>query len=434
MSSKVNNQKHLTLEQRNYIEQALNQNMTFKEISKFLGKDNSTISKEVKKHRVRKSPSEWNNSFNHCSKRALCRRTNVCATNCTGLCKTCRLCNSKCEEFEEGICIKLQKAPYVCNSCYKRQGCRLTKYYYISLLSYKDYRKTLTTAREGVNITEEDLCNLDNLVSPLIKQGLSIAHIYANHKDEIPCDKRTLYNYVEKNYLSICNLDLPRKVRYKKRRTKRDKHVKSDAGIRKGRTYQDFLEFTALHPDLPILEMDTVEGKKGGKVLLTIIFRNSKLMLAFLLNDKTSNSVIEVFNYLEEIVGEDNFEKIFPVILTDNGSEFSNPLALEFNSDGIGRTRIFYCDPNASYQKGTIEKNHEFIRYIIPKGFSMDKFVQQDINTMINHINSVARDSINGSNPFDLGSILIGKPILDKLQLRKIDHDSIVLKPELLRN
>jgi IS30 family transposase len=178
--------------------------------------------------------------------------------------------------------------------------------------------------------------------------------------------------------------------------------------------------------------MDTVEGIKGGKVLLTLIFRSCKLMLAFILEDKTANSVLKVFNYLENLLGNELFKKTFPIILTDNGSEFSNPLSLEFNNDGTSRTRLFFCDPNASYQKGTIEKNHEFIRYIIPKGKSMDQYTQDDINCMINHINSVARDSLNGSSPFDLATLLIDNMVLEALNLEKIDPDNILLKPYLI--
>lgn len=179
--------------------------------------------------------------------------------------------------------------------------------------------------------------------------------------------------------------------------------------------------------------MDTIEGKKGGKLLLTFLFRNSKLMLAFLLNDKTSNSVLKVFNWLEALLGNDLFEKTFPVILTDNGTEFSNPLSLEFNDEGIGRTRIFFCDPGASYQKGAIEKNHEFIRYIIPKSISMDNLTQTDIDLMINHINSLTRPSLNNATPFNLAKILLDKTVLKKLNLHKVPAKEIQLTPKLLK-
>lgn len=179
--------------------------------------------------------------------------------------------------------------------------------------------------------------------------------------------------------------------------------------------------------------MDTVEGKKGGKVLLTLLFRSSRLMLAFILNSKTQNEVLKVFNYLESILGNDLFEKTFPIILTDNGTEFCAPLDLEFNSEGIGRTRIFYCNPTASYQKGMIEKNHEFIRYVIPKGTTMDNFTQNDITKMINHINSLARESLNWNAPYDLAKLLLKKDVLKKLNLQKITPKEIQLNTKLLK-
>lgn len=429
MESKVihNNQKHLTLEQRIEIEQFLNENYTFKDIGKILKKDPTTISKEVKKHRTQKGSA----AFNKCSKKNTCTKKNICSSSCSKQCRICKICNQECDEFEPIICKKLQIPPYVCNGCPQKAICRADKLYYHAFSAFKEYRNTLSSSREGIRIKDEELCDLDNLVSPLIKQGLSISHIYANHKEHFPCTKKTLYNYIDKKYLSVANIDLPRKVRYKKRKSKK-KLPKKDSTIRINRTYKDFIEYTSLYPELPIVEMDTVEGIKGGKVLLTMIFRSCKLMLAFILEDKTTASVLAVFDQLETVLGNELFEKTFPIILTDNGSEFSNPLSLEFNSEGIGRTRIFYCDPNASYQKGTIEKNHEFIRYIIPKGKSMDNYTQDNINFMINNINSVARDSLNGSSPFDLATLLIDNYVLDSLNLKKIDPDNILLKSYLI--
>lgn len=423
------NQKHLTLEDRNYIEQALNQDMTFKEIGKFLSKDPTTIAKEVKKHRIMKEPNSFFGCINICIKRASCKKRNVCGKNCVSRCSDCSACNKRCSDFEEEICPSVTHAPYVCNSCSRKQACRLVKYYYRALPSYNQYKNTLSTSRQGCNLSPEELVKLDNLVSPLLKNGQTVSHICQTQ--DIGCSKSSLYNYLDQNYLSARNIDLPRRVRYPKNKTKRP--TPKDTAIRKGRTYEDFEKYLQANPDTSIVEMDTVEGKKGGKVLLTMLFRNSKLMLAFLLNDKTSNSVLKVFNWLESILGNKLFEKTFPVILTDNGSEFSNPLSLEFNDDGIGRTRIFFCNPGASYQKGAIEKNHEFIRYVIPKGTSMDILTQSDINLMLNHINSLTRPSLNNATPYDLAQLLLDKNVLKKLNLKKVAANEIQLKPNLLK-
>lgn len=424
------NQKHLTLEDRNFIEQALNQNMTFKEIGKFLSKDSSTIAKEIKKHRIMKQPNTFNNySSNVCTRRFKCSKKNVCGKNCNIFCNKCVRCNKCCPDFEEDVCPSLKTAPYVCNPCERKGSCRLVKYYYYALPSYNQYKNTLSTSRQGCNLSSDEIIKLDNLVSPLLKNGQTVSHICKTQ--DIGCSKSSLYNYIDQNYLSARNIDLPRRVRYPKKKTKRSSP--KDTTIRKGRTYEDFEKYIQENPDISIIEMDTVESKKGGKVLLTMLFRNSKLMLAFLLNDKTSNSVLKIFNWLESILGNDLFEKTFPVILTDNGSEFSNPLSLEFNDEGIGRTRIFFCNPGASYQKGAIEKNHEFIRYIIPKGTSMDNLTQNDIDLMINHINSLTRPSLNNATPYDLAQILLDNNVLKKLNLVKVPANEIQLTKKLLK-
>ena len=423
-------QKHLTLEDRNYIEQALNQKMTFKEIAKFLSKDPTTISKEIKKHRTRKEPNVFNhNSKNICAKRFHCTKTNVCFRHCGKKCESCSNCNKVCPEFEEQICNSLKVAPYVCNACTCKSSCRLVKYYYRALPSYNQYKNILSVSRQGINLSDEELIELDNIVSPLIKNGQTIAHIYKTQN--LKCSKSSLYNYIDQNKLSARNIDLHRRVRYSKKKNKRTSP--KDTTIRKDRTYEDFQKYMLDNPDLSVVEMDTVEGKKGGKVLLTMLFRNTKLMLAFILEDKTSNSVLKIFNWLESVLGNTLFEKTFPVILTDNGSEFSNPLSLEFNEEGIGRTRIFFCNPGASYQKGAIEKNHEFIRYVIPKGTSMDNFTQNDINLMINHINSLTRPILNNATPYDLAQLLLDKNVLKKLNLEKVPAKEIQLNKNLLK-
>ena len=413
---------HLTLDERNYIEQELMKNTSFKEIAHYLGKDPSTISKEIKKHRIKKEGQSIHIGFNHCARRYNCHRKNICSTRCKKECRQCKDCNSVCQDFEDGICLRL-------NGCSNRFNCRNTKYYYRALPSFNKYKDILSESRQGINMTELELSNLDKLISPLIKQGQSISHIYQTH--DIPCSRSTLYRYLAKNCFSVGPLDLPRKVRMKKRKEKRTKL--KDTKARTNRTYEDFQKYIELHPDLPIVEMDTVEGTKGGKVLLTLLFRASRLMLAFILFEKTQKEVLRVFNMLEHELGNELFEKTFPIILTDNGTEFSNPLSLEFNEDGIGRTRIFYCNPRASYQKGMIEKNHEFIRYVFPKGSSFDNLLQTDIDLMINHINSLGRNSLNWFAPIDVAKFTLDKEVLKKLNLKKIKPDEIQLNPKLLK-
>lgn len=425
----MSNNLHLTLDERNIIEQELMKNTNFRDIALILDKDPTTIAKEVRKHRIRKEGQSIHVNFNHCSKKFNCKRRNVCGLSCNRECRKCNICNKVCNDFEEGTCLRIRRAPYVCNGCPNRYNCRMTKYYYRALSSYKTYRTKLAEARQGINMSELELSNLDRIISPLVKQGQSLSHIYKTH--DINCSRSTLYKYVANNCFSIGPIDLPRKVRLKKRK-QRKKETK-DTKARTNRTYEDFQKYIAENPELPVVEMDTVEGIKGGRVLLTLLFRSSRLMLAYIMFEKTQSEVLRIFNMLEQDLGTELFEKTFPIILTDNGTEFGKPLSLEFNHEGISRTRIFYCDPRASYQKGMIEKNHEFIRYVLPKGTSFDELLQTDIDLMINHINSLGRQSLSWFAPIDVAKVTLDKEVIKKLNLKRIPPDEIQLNKNLLK-
>ena len=162
--------KHLTLDERNFIEQELAKNTSFREIAKQLCKDPTTISKEVRKHRIRKEGQAIHVNFNHCAKKYNCHRRNLCNPRCTKECRHCKYCNDVCSDFVDGTCFRLNHAPYVCNGCSEKFGCKLTKYYYKALLSFNAYKTILSESRQGINLTELELANLDRIISPLIKK------------------------------------------------------------------------------------------------------------------------------------------------------------------------------------------------------------------------------------------------------------------------
>ena len=155
-------------------------------------------------------------------------------------------------------------------------------------------------------------------------------------------------------------------------------------------------------------------------------------MIIILLPACTQEAVIKAINDLTEAITLRLFRKYFKVILTDNGSEFKNPWDIEKTPDGKHRTYVFYCDPYVSNQKAKLEKNHEYIRYVIPKGRSMNRYTQDDINLMASHINSTARDGMNGASPFDLAELLIDKRIPPLVGQHRINPDSVMLRPELI--
>lgn len=426
---------HLTYEERIFIERALDEKRSFKEIAATIGKHPTTISKEVRRHRISVAPRVFNNEYaiNKCVLRFTCSFTNVCFPYKCGLkkCRTCGKCNVECKFFELDECKKPFKPPYVCNACPKRsRHCVFGQYIYKANVAHREYVETLHESRAGINLTKEQLACLDDLVSPLILKGQPLAHVYAAHSSEIPVSIRTLYNYVEKQYLTVRNIDLRRKVRYKVRNQRRPSKATLLA-IKLERRYRDFIRYVEEY-DPEVVEMDTVMGSKSSKVcLLTILFRKSRLMWAFRLDENTQAAVIEKFDYIEKIIGSSTFKKLFPVVLADNGSEFLRPQALERSIDGSRRTLIFYCDPNSAFQKGAIEKNHEYIRYVVPKGFGFDSCSQDDINLLMSHINSVKRKQLAGLSPFEAAPNIL-KNASKKLGIDFISPDEINLTASLL--
>lgn len=429
------NQKHLTLSQRLEIEKALLVGESFATIARKLDKDPSTISKEIRKHSRVKERKNPDFAPIPCNNRKGCKIRYLCDDLCGTSCAICKKPNFKCiyicPSYEPKTCGKLKKPPYVCNGCGKRVNCLMEMKVYSAKYAYDTYRERLISSREGINQTPASIIKIDELVSPLIKKGQSIAHIYAHHAEEIGCSRRTLYNYLDQSVLTARNLDLRRRVKYKKRRTSTRTSVK-DRTYRKGRNYSDFQKLIKEEPSLNVVEMDVVEGIKGGKVFLTMMFRNCSLMLIFLLESKTQDEVERVFNEMMFVLGVEEFEKLFPVILTDGGSEFQNPDALENSRYSGKRTSIYYCDPYSSWQKGMLEKNHEYIRLVLPKGTSFNDLNHQDVMILQNNINSEARDSLNGCSPFKLSQLLLDKNLHEALNLIEIAPDDVFLRPELL--
>ena len=237
--------------------------------------------------------------------------------------------------------------------------------------------------------------------------------------------ERTVYRYIDARILSALNLDLQRKVRFSAR--KKTVNVKVDKKCRIGRTLADLAVYMEEHPGTPVVELDTVEGKKGGKCLLTVHFKNTEMMLAFLRDHNDSKSVIDVFNSLYETLSGGLFRKLFIVCLADNGSEFSNPSAIELDGSGDIRTRVFYCDASSPYQKGSAERNHEFIRMFIPKGTDFSAYSQSQISLMMDHINSYGRESLGNRSPYEMFAFLYGQEVLDLLECHKIPSGNVTL-------
>lgn len=441
-----------SLLERVSIESGLNSGEYVYQIAEALGRDRGSLAKEINKHALwdrSMRPGKYNNRCIHAD---TCELQNICSQcfdhhpkKCCNCCK----CNANCGKFVEKICPKLMRSPYVCNGCDMIKTCVLAKRFYHADKAHEEYRKTLVESRQGVNLTEDEQYFLNTQLYKLVaEQGHSLNAAKANNYEELPYSLNALYNYVNKGVLTLKRGEMPRSCKLKKRKGK-VQIVKVDKTCNINRGYDDYGVFIIDHPGINVTEMDTVEGVKGGKVLLTLHFLPWDFLVAILLMRKTSKCVINAF---EEIFGKlkhycsnhgldaiKMFRKLFPVLLTDRGTEFTDPLKIE-NLQGIeGMTRIFYCDPRAAYQKPHIERNHENLRKILPKGdyyfkaTSFDTFDQADISLALSHLNSYPRPSNGNETPYEAFARAFPTDLVHEVfGIVEIPRNDVILKPSLL--
>ena len=385
--------KHLTIEQRREIEGCLDHGMTFKAIGRRIGKDPTTVSYEVKHHRK-----EHRNAF--------VRR-------------------------EDG-CPLLLKAPFVCNGCLKRhsKSCPYVRFIYRASEAQEEYKVLLSEAREGIPLNKETFYEDDRIISEGLKKGQHICHIQANNS--LHSSKSTIYRHFHKGYYSASLIDLPRVVKFKPRNQRHADYV--PAGVKIGRSYDDYCAFMEQNHLESCVEMDTVIGRPGGKVILTLILTNCNFMFGLLLENKTTADAAEKFMNLKARMRAKGFDpaNIMPVILTDNGGEFADVFSFENDSDGQKELSIFYCDPMKSSQKPHVEKNHTLFRDIVPKGKSFDDFTQDTVNLIFSHVNSVSRNLYTGKTAYDMFSFLYPEKLAACFGVQRIPANQVCQSPCLL--
>ena len=397
---------HLSYEDRKNIEDGLNDNKSIIQIANEINRSHSTILREIDRNKIYYKPNNYGYS---------------------------KIADPK-DLYKYQHCEKLDKSPYVCNGCKSRSGCRKERYTYYARKADNSYREIKSEARKGINLTPEEVYNINTILTPLIKKGQTTNHLYINHPDILDFSKSSFYRYINNGVFEFGPLDFPRIVKYKKRKNSNKRRTRKEREILIGRKYVDFIEYTSNNPDLNIVEMDTVEGlKTESDCFLTLLWRKSKFMLIFKLESQTTEEVTRIFEILQTLIPLDVYRNLFQVILTDNGHEFFDVNNIEcIHETGEYVTHLFFCDPHSSRQKGMLEKNHEFIRYVLPKGSSFKRINQDDCDLIMNNINSLCRDSLNGNCPYKAMLFLCDEYILKILNCYYIKPDEINLTDDLL--
>ena len=429
--------KHMGNAERCRIQFGLEAGESARTIAKEVGVSLSTVTREIAKHTYESFKGCYGRS-NQCVRRQECRLTRVCR-DCPARgarCAVCsyRNCNKFCEKVQYIDCSdRLARTAQVCNGCPGMKGCHKRKLVYDAGRADGDYRRVLSEHRQGAALEEGELKNLDDLISPKIKDGQSVHHICVTNAAKLTRNERTIQRYINYGVLSAKRGDLKRActVRPRKSLAKEYQH-KVETGCYVGRTYGDYLKFLACHLGVGPVYMDLVIGRPGGVCLLTLHWLNAGFMVGVLIPNKCAANVTAVFDRLHAELGPGLFAKLFPVVLTDRGTEFSNPSRIEFDGDGRRRTWVFFCDPMNSNQKSQLERNHEIVREILPKGVSFDALTQEQAYLALSHVNAYVRLAQGDRTPFEVFEFLYGEGTAAKLHIANVDPKEVVLKPRLV--
>ena len=423
--SSNNKNLHLTVQERIIIEKGIENGSTKAAIALTIGKDKSTVGKEIKKHRepVHKSSYKIN-----CANMKNCSHNHVCGN---------------CADFKPFTCNRRDRSPGACSGCSKYTHCRYDKYRYKADFSHKKYREDLVDSRTGINMSYEECKAMADIIVPLIKAGHSPYHIVTNHP-ELNISEKTLYNYIENGIFrefGLLDIDLRIKTKRKIAKKASNKYKKrEDKKYLNGRTYDDFINYTAENKNLSVVEMDTVYNNGStGPFMQTFKFLDYSFMFIVYQEEKTAKSMVEGVDLLEKILGKDLFSEEVAIIKTDRGSEFCDAEGFEKEENESRRTRIFYCDPMASGQKGSLENNHKEIRYICPKENDLNDLglnSQEKANLIVSHINSQSKEHLKGKSPLEVMEFM-NPALYQKFKdfgIERINKDNIVLKPYLLKD
>lgn len=433
----VKGKKHMSPVDRAEIEAGLRMGKSINLIARETGRSTSTVSREVAKHTYA-SDKGTQLRPNQCVHRQDCRVTGLCGNpQCRGVrCAVCGLnrCNALCGRCERIGCGKRPARPgKVCNGCPEENRCHVRKHFYIANRAQEDYRALLSGARQGAGIPEGERERLDAIITPAIKAGQSMHHICVSRPGAFNQNERTLSRYLHHGMFSAKRGDMKRSCMVRQRKPRSgDRAHKVEQGCYAGRDYRAYQAYCREHPEKSVVFMDLVIGRTGGKCLMTLHWPAAAFMIAVLIPGKCAENVAAAFDGLYKALGHELFSRLFAVVLTDRGSEFSNPSRIERTGKGVERCRVFFCDPMNSNQKSQLERNHELVREVLPKGVSFDGLTQGQADLMMSHVNAYVRLSQSDRTPYDVFEFIHGGGTAAKLHIERIDPKEVVLKPRLV--
>lgn len=376
----MENWEHFNFEQRKIIRQLLTQNSKLYEIATLLGKDPTSVSKEIKRNRITMKKNLHQPKHNSCN--------------------------------------KSRRYPYVCDGCPLKYNCSNDRFTYDASKADEAASLRLTHSRVGINMTPEELGALSAIIKNGVDQNESIYHI-VHDNDEVKVSVPTVYRYINHGFLDTKRMDLPYAVAYKKRKVAQKYEYRENVSIdRTNRTYIDYLNFLKENPGIYPVQMDFLGAiKSDKKSILVMTISQLHYVLLFLVDSAHQKKVEDIYNQLELALLTENFKKVFPVVLTDRDTSFSGFDSIETSIlTKDKRTLIFYCDPMASIQKAVVEQMNKQLRRFIPKGSSIDQMSLEALKDIENRINTTRIPSLSGFTPDEAFEAAYNREILRTLK------------------
>lgn len=426
---------HLTLDDRIAIEEGIYAGRSKADIARAIGKDKSTVGKEIQAHRyVAKKTSLPKDCANY----------RQCPNRSGGI----KNCPADCPMYSEFYCSRRDRTPGACNGCPTYKSCRHTKIEYKSGRAQREYKEVLVESRSGANLSTSEATRIAGIIAPLLRQGQSPYQILIAHP-ELGISLGTLYRYIEDGTLQYIDKDI-NVLKLRDQAKRKDRYVdksndppelkkRKDHQYLENRLYKDYLAYKRQDPDLSVVQMDTVYNDgTHGPFIQTFKFIDCGVMIGVLHWSKTAEDMISGIDKLEEWLGPDIFRKYVNVLLTDRGSEFTDAQSAERSIYGGGqRTRIFYCDPMMACQKGSLENNHITLRDFCPKKKNLHEIgltSQEAVNAIMSNINSMPLKHFNGKSPLQMAKDNYEDLFerLDAMGVHLLASDEVTRKPHVL--
>lgn len=398
----------LTRHERDTVQRMLERGASCRQIARELGRSPSTVCSEVASHRFMTAPRERRGE-----------RVDASADL-------------------SAACPRLAAWPRCCNGCgrYRAIGCKRRPHvFYDARAAQLCADSVLVSSRRGIDADEPAAAARLEAIRGCLRRGLSPEQMAARNGGPVDLSPSTIYRWVAAGYDGMTNMELRRKVGYRPRRRA------PAASATRHSPRRSYAAFLGLGEDAcaAAWEMDTVEGaREDSACLLTLLHRPSRLQLALPLAAKDAESVAAALGGVRSVLGAGGTGRVFRAVLTDNGAEFSDEGAIAaLIGEEPGETRLFYCDPRRSDQKGACERNHVEIRKLLPKGRGLrfDRLVPADLSLAMSHVNSEPRGALGFATPARAFRAMLGDDaaaLLEAYGIEDVPIDELDLTPGLI--